>query len=268
MRSATMIRKGRDVQPPRQASLWRMPGESVRRTPQHPIRSVEQDREEQDVLASTDQALQQHEDMGLSAPAVMTSQTRESYLASLLERVAQADAQALAALYDATSSYMYGLARCILQNQTIAEDVLIEVYTQVYQQASHYDPRRGTPSAWLLMLTRSRALDRRRSEALRQRWEASMDLAANLPVSTSDPEEDSAAAELRQVIQTAMAALSPEQRQVIEIAYYEGCSHSEIAVKLGQPLGTVKTRLRLGLTALRRLLQPILSEEPACPIHD
>jgi RNA polymerase sigma-70 factor (ECF subfamily) len=206
--------------------------------------------------------------MKLSAPAVETSQTRESYLASLLERIAQADAQALAALYDATSPYMYGLARCILQSQTIAEDVLIEVYTQVYQQASHYDPRRGTPSAWLLTLTRSRALDRRRSEALRQRWEASMGLAANLPASTSDPEEDSAAAELRQVIQTAMAALSPEQRQVVEIAYYEGCSHSEIAVKLGQPLGTVKTRLRLGLTALRRLLQPVLLEEMPCLIHD
>jgi RNA polymerase sigma-70 factor (ECF subfamily) len=232
------------------------------------MRSIARDRQEQDVLASTDQALQQREGIELSAMAVVTSQTRELYLASLLERVAQADAQALAALYDATSPYMYGLARCILQNQSLAEDVLIEVYTQVYQQASHYDPRRGTPSAWLLTLTRSRALDRRRSEALRQRWEASMDLAVNLPTSTSGPEEDSAAAELRQVIQTAMAALSPEQRQVVEIAYYEGCSHSEIAVKLGQPLGTVKTRLRLGLTALRRLLQPVLSEEPACPIHD
>jgi RNA polymerase sigma-70 factor (ECF subfamily) len=229
---------------------------------------VETDQEENGVLSSTDQEPRQHEGVGLLAPAAATSQTREHYLASLLQRIAQADAQALATLYDETSPYIHGLARRILQNQTAAEDVLIEVYTQVYQQASHYDPRRGAPSAWLLTLTRSRALDRRRSEALRQQWEAPMDLVATLPASTPDPEESSAAAELRQVIQTALATLSPEQRQVVEIAYYEGCSHSEIAAKLGQPLGTVKTRLRLGLTTLRRLLQPVLSEGLPCPMHD
>jgi RNA polymerase sigma-70 factor (ECF subfamily) len=95
---------------------------------------------------------------------------------------------------------------------------------------------------------------------LRQQREMSIDLAATFPAPTPAPEEDSASTELRQLIQTALATLSPEQRQVVEIAYYKGWSHSEIAAKLGQPLGTVKTRIRLGLITLRRLLQPVLAE--------
>lgn len=255
MRSATMTRSGSDVQ----STPWQRPDQRAWRTPGHPIPSVENTPETPGVL--TGQQPQQHEGAELCTPVTATSRTREHYLASLLERIMQADEQALTAFYDATSPCVYGLAWRILQNQTAAEDVLIDVYTQVYQQVACYDPRRGTPSAWLLTLTRSRALDRRRAEVLRQQREVSIDLAATFPASTPAPEEDSAAAELQQVIQTALATLSPEQRQVVEIAYYEGYSHSEIAARLEQPLGTVKTRIRLGLITLRRLLQPILAEQ-------
>ena len=125
----------------------------------------------------------------------------------------------LVALYDATSAYVYGLAVRIVQDQAAAEDVAIEVYTQIYQQASHYDASRGTPSAWLLMLTRSRALDRRRRDSLRQQREEPLEVAASTPSAAPTPEEWSAERDTQRAVQSALALLRPEQRQVIEITY-------------------------------------------------
>ena len=193
--------------------------------------------------------------------AVAASQTREQRLAALIERIVHSDQQALVALYDATSAYVYGLAVRIVQDQAAAEDVTIEVYTQIHQQASHYDASRGTPSAWLLVLTRSRALDRRRRDSLRQQHEEPLEVAASTPSAAPTPEEWSAERDTQRVVQNALALLRPEQRQVIEIAYYEGLSHSEIAVRLGQPLGTVKTRIRTAMMALRDLLYPLIAPE-------
>jgi RNA polymerase sigma-70 factor (ECF subfamily) len=192
---------------------------------------------------------------------VAAAQTEQQRLADLIARLAHGEQQALAALYDATSAYVYGLALRIVQDQADAEDVTIEVYTQIYQQASHYDASRGTPLAWLLMLTRSRALDRRRHNALHQQREAPLDMAASTPSTVPTPEEWSAQRDVQQAVQNALALLSPEQRQVIEIAYYEGLSHREIAEKLGQPLGTVKTRIRTAMMALRDLLYPLIAPE-------
>lgn|GEM_PF-321370 len=197
----------------------------------------------------------------LSDRAVASSQPQEQRLAALIERMAQGDQQALATLYAATSAYVFGLAVRIVQDQTVAEDITIEVYTQIHQQASPYDASRGTPSAWLLMLTRSRALDRRRRESLRQRREEPLEVAASTPSAAPTPEEWSAARDMQRVVQNALALLRPEQRQVIEIAYYEGLSHSEIAVRLGQPLGTVKTRMRTAMMVLRDLLYPFVAPE-------
>lgn len=190
-----------------------------------------------------------------------TTASREPDFTALMAQMAQGDHSALTALYDATSALAYGLAWRILQDQSAAEDVIIEVYTQVYQQASHYEPSRGTPVTWLLTLTHSRALDRLRVESLRQRREAPLETGLPIPSSTPDPEASSIATELRQVVHTALAALSQGQRQVIELAYYSELSHSEIAAQLGQPLGTIKTRLRMAMIALRHLLRPLLAEE-------
>jgi RNA polymerase sigma-70 factor (ECF subfamily) len=129
------------------------------------------------------------------------------------------------------------------------------------RQASHYDARRGTPSAWLVTLTHSRAIDCRRRNALRQQHETSLALVETFPTSVLGPEAWSAATELQRIVQSALAALSPEQRQVIEMAYYEGLSHGKIAARLGQPLGTVKSRIRTGMLVLRELLQPLLAKE-------
>jgi RNA polymerase sigma-70 factor (ECF subfamily) len=189
------------------------------------------------------------------------ARTEEQRLADLIVCLAHGEQQALAALYDATSAHVYGLALRIVQDQADAEDVTIEVYTQIYQQASHYDASRGTPLAWLLMLTRSRALDRWRHNASHQQREAPLEMAASTPSTVPTPEEWSAERDIQRVVQNALACLSPEHRQVIEIAYYEGLSHREIAVKLGQPLGTVKTRIRTAMMALRDLLYPLIAPE-------
>ena len=185
---------------------------------------------------------------------------QEEALVALVARAAEGDQTALAALYDETSGLVYGLALRILRDQQAAEDVTIDVYAQVYRQVSRYDAHRGTPSAWLVTLTRSRALDRLRQEAHRRAREAPLEATTRLPALSAGPEECSATTELRRLVQRALALLTPEQRQVIELAYYAGLSHTEIAATLGQPLGTVKTRIRTGLMLLREDLRSLLTE--------
>jgi RNA polymerase sigma-70 factor (ECF subfamily) len=185
---------------------------------------------------------------------------REDALAALVARAANGDQTALAALYDETSDLVYGLALRILRDRYAAEDVTIDVYAQVYRQVSSYDANRGTPSAWLVTLTRSRALDRLRQEAQRREREEPLEATARMPSLTAGPEERSATTELQRLVQRALALLTPEQRQVIELAYYSGLSHNEIAARLGQPLGTVKTRIRTGLMLLREDLRSLLTE--------
>ena len=186
--------------------------------------------------------------------------TREQQWEVLIRQAAQGDQAALGALYDATSHLVYGLALRILGNTATAEEVTIEVYTQVWRQAAAYDPERGAPSAWLLTLTRSRAIDRLRSEAREPRQEQPLEMAAAVPTATPNPEEASVVAEQRRLVQAALATLAPEQREAIELAYFSGFSHSEIAARLGQPLGTVKTRIRQGMMKLRELLHPLAEQ--------
>jgi RNA polymerase sigma-70 factor (ECF subfamily) len=195
-----------------------------------------------------------------SLPEVGALRLREAALAALVARAAQGDHQALAALYDETSALVYGLALRILRDQQAAEDVTIDVYAQVYQQGSRYDANRGTPAAWLVTVTRSRALDRLRQETQRREREEPLEATPCLPSRTAGPEEDSATTEVWRLVQRALARLTPEQRQVIELAYYAGLSHHEIAAKLGQPLGTVKTRIRTGMMLLRERLRSLLPE--------
>jgi len=189
-------------------------------------------------------------------------QAREAALAALVARAAAGDQMALAALYDETSALVYGFALRILRDQHAAEDVTIDVYAQVYRQVSSYDASRGTPSAWLFTLTRSRAIDRLRQEVQRREREEPLEAMTRMPSLTAGPEECSATTELRRLVQRALALLTPEQWQVIELAYYSGLSQNEIAAKLGQPLGTVKTRIRTGMMLLREYLRSLLTEAP------
>ena len=180
----------------------------------------------------------------------------ETRQAELIRGVAGGDQQALASLYDATSRPVYGLLLRILSDPSAAEEVLLDVYTQVWRQADTYSAGRGKPMAWLTTIARSRALDRlRRGRAEREHTEP-LESVAWAASSGDDVEGGALEGEQRAAVRAALAELSEEQREVIELAYYGGYSQSEIAAAKGLPLGTVKTRTRLGLMRLRELLAP------------
>jgi len=194
--------------------------------------------------------------------AIDTAETRarDQDLISLVQRVATGDQSALATLYDTTNRLVYGLVLRVLGDVSSAEEVLLDVYTQVWRQAANYDSNRGAPLAWLTTIARSRAIDRLRSGWQDQRRKESLDVLGDAPAGTASPEEMTVASERQKFVREALNSLTPEQREVIELAYYSGLSHSEIAAKLNQPLGTVKTRTRLGMMKLREALAPMLGE--------
>jgi RNA polymerase sigma-70 factor (ECF subfamily) len=169
-----------------------------------------------------------------------------------LERAQSGDARALAELYDRYTPLLYPLALRILRNPTDAEDTLQDSWLQVWRRAAAYNRRRGTVAAWLLTVVRSRALDRYRSRTSRARAESRVD-----PEPTSSPPDPPTSAVRGQIatrVREALAGLAPQQRQAIEIAYFEGLSQSEVAERLKTPLGTVKSWTRQGLMRLRELL--------------
>ena len=180
----------------------------------------------------------------------------EQEWAGLLARIAAGDQPALAEFYDASSAKVFGLVMKILADRTVAEEVTMDVYTQVWRRASTYDTERGTPGSWLMMLAKTSAIDRFRSSYLERGRQVPLDQAAELPGDAATPEQYSADLERQRLVQEAMASLSAEQRQAIALAYYWGLSQSEIADRLQLPLGTVKTRMRLGMIRLREVLAP------------
>jgi RNA polymerase sigma-70 factor, ECF subfamily len=188
------------------------------------------------------------------------ARARDQDLISLVELVATGDQSALATLYDATNRLIYSLILRVLGDVSSAEEVLIDVYTQVWRQAASYDANRGAPLAWMATIARSRAIDRLRSGWQDQRRKEPLDILGDAPTNAASPEEMAAISERQSLVREALNLLTPEQREVIELAYYSGLSHSEIAEKLKQPLGTVKTRTRLGMMKLREALTPLLGE--------
>ncbi|HTT63613.1 MAG TPA: sigma-70 family RNA polymerase sigma factor [Bryobacteraceae bacterium] len=187
--------------------------------------------------------------MSAFEPAGAARTELETAWTGYVRRIAGADQAALAALYDATNRLTYGLALRVLGNPADAEEVTLDIYTQVWRDASSFDERRGSVVAWLMTIARSRAIDRLRSGTSRSRREeplADLDrpAAANAPAPTGIGRE----------VQAALQTLAPEQREAIELAYWYGYSHTELAARLGQPLGTVKTRIRMGMMKLRSQL--------------
>jgi RNA polymerase sigma-70 factor (ECF subfamily) len=173
-------------------------------------------------------------------------------LRSLIERIAQRDQLALAELYDSTSAFVFGLARRILTDVHRTQDVTQEVYLQVWQEACRYNAERGTPRTWLHILTRTRALDQLRSE---KKYANQHTIDHDIVADTSPGIEETLVTNSRRAtIVAALNRLSPAQRKAIELAFYSGLSHSEIALKLTQPIGTVKNHIRLGMLKLREHL--------------
>ena len=185
-------------------------------------------------------------------PAVDRKRSRE--LSGLVDQIASGDERALAELYDQTKRLVFSLALRILNERTAAEDVTLDVFLQVWRQARDFNVSRGTPFAWLMTITRTRAIDRLRSGG--RSWGAGdgLDEIKNIPADEESPEEASLIQERRNLVRAALSELAPEHRVLIETAYFEGLTHTEIAAKFNLPLGTVKTRIRAGMTTLRALL--------------
>lgn len=171
----------------------------------------------------------------------------------LIAAIARRDEQALALLYDRYKVILFGLVLRILHSRQEAEDVLQEVFLQVWNKAVDFDEARGRPFTWLVTLTRSRAIDRLRSLASRER--VAQNAAHETMGETSDAIKDAIRSEEGRVVRDALQELPEEQRRVLELAYFEGLTQSEVANRLGTPLGTVKTRMRSGMTKLRELLR-------------
>ena len=174
----------------------------------------------------------------------------------LVRRVAAGDEQAISELYDVSSRLVYSVALRILGAAADAEEVTLDVYTQIWRSAGSFDPARGTVTAWLVNLARSRAIDRLRSAASRARREHGSVEFFDLADQTADPEMAAASRQQRKIVLAALEELGAEQREAIGLAYFSDLSHSEIAGRLGLPLGTIKTRIRLGMMKLRDHLGP------------
>ena len=170
----------------------------------------------------------------------------------LLKAIVARDEVALAQLYDRYRVILFGLLMRILNNREEAEDVLQEVFLQVWRKAEDFDEDRGRPFTWLVTLARSRGIDRLRTLGARERVaEAS---AREVPEEVSDAAADAFKSEQRGIVSDALAKLPDEQKRPLMLAYFDGLTQSEIATHLGAPLGTVKTRMRTGLIRLRELL--------------
>ena len=171
---------------------------------------------------------------------------------ALLTAIAAHDEAALAQLYDRYRAILFGLLMRILNNREEAEDVLQEVFLQVWRKAQDFDESRGRPFTWLVTLARSRGIDRLRTLAARERV---AEAGAREPSDEiSDAAADAFKSEQRGLVSDALAKLPDEQKRPIMLAYFEGLTQSEIATNLGAPLGTVKTRMRTGMIRLRELL--------------
>jgi RNA polymerase sigma-70 factor, ECF subfamily len=177
--------------------------------------------------------------------------------ASLIGLIVEQEADALAALYDRYSRLVFSVVRYIVSDGRTAEEVTLDVFTIVWRKAGRYDSKRATVSVWLTTIARHRAIDVLRRERVRPDLHSLSLSEMNVepPAAGHNPETTTEMVLERNRVRSALAELPLEQRQAIALAYFRGQSQSEIAATLNQPLGTVKTRIRLGLQKLRRMLE-------------
>jgi RNA polymerase sigma-70 factor, ECF subfamily len=185
----------------------------------------------------------------------------------LVLAASRGDERAIALLYDRYAGALYAVAYRVTGERADAEEVVLEAFTQAWRVASRFDASRGSVAAWLTMMARSRALDLVRGRSRRGRAEegarlADPDLAPAMGRwgGETDPSGGVDLDERGRRVREALAALSEPQREAVELAYYQGLSHTEIAERLNQPLGTVKTRVRSAMQRLRDVLQPYYFE--------
>lgn len=172
-------------------------------------------------------------------------------LAALLTRASRGDETAFGTLYDATAPRVYGLVLRVVRDPAQAEEVTQEIYLEIWRQSARFRPESGHPLSWMLTIAHRRAVDRVRSAEAGTRRQNAYDATASVTV-PGDLTADLATANLEvHQVRRALAALTPAQREAIELAYYGGYTHAEVAAMLNLPIGTAKTRIRDGLIRLR-----------------
>ena len=170
--------------------------------------------------------------------------------------MAQGRQEALAALYDETAAMINGLLRRMLERPEDAEEVLLDIYLKAWKNAGGYSEKRGSVQAWLVIMARNAAIDRIRHHRAQPRAVClDADNVIEPEALDDSPEMQSASAQRRRRIQKLIAQLPADQRQAVDLAFFGGLTHFELAEKLGEPLGTVKSRIRMGLIRLRTLLE-------------
>ena len=191
-----------------------------------------------------------------NSPAASTDETEKLAKADpyLIQQIVSQDRAALSALYDRYARVIYSVAYRSLNSVEESEEVVMDIFAKIWVTAASYDSTKARVDTWIFMMTRSRVLDRLRSK--QRRGKVTMAITVfDTPTTTKDTSLDLEIAERRQVVLKALASLPAEQRQVLELAYYQGWSQREIAEHTGTALGTVKTRIRLGLEKLRSIPQ-------------
>jgi RNA polymerase sigma-70 factor (ECF subfamily) len=189
---------------------------------------------------------------GYTDKSLLRSEQPNDRDVELLKAIAVKDEGALGRLYDGYRLILFSVLMRILNNREEAEDVLQEVFLQVWRRAGDFDENRGRPFTWLVTLARSRGIDRLRSLASRGR--VAMAGANEASEEVSDAATDAIRSEQRGVVNDALSQLPEDQKRPLMLAYFDGLTQSEIAMQLGAPLGTVKTRMRSGMMKLRELL--------------
>jgi RNA polymerase sigma-70 factor (ECF subfamily) len=182
----------------------------------------------------------------------------------LMQRLHHRDTRAFEAIFDRYGDLVYSTALRVLRDPHLAEDVSQEIFVRLWRKPESYVAERGRFLTWLISVTRNRAVDEVRSRGRRQRHETASpeEQERELPASDSiDPALNAQLAEQARIVRAALAELPPEQREIIELAYFGGLTQQEISDRLDQPLGTVKTRIRLGMQKLRAALAPQIRSE-------
>jgi len=180
----------------------------------------------------------------------------------LVERIMAGDENALAALYDRYAGMLFAMLVRILRDASAAEEVLQDLFLQLWRGASRFDASRGSMAAWLLVIGRNRALSRLRGKARHEILADSEEFSIETVPSPGNLENDAARAQLMQRLQGAMAALPSEQREAVELAYFEGMTQTEIAARVGCPLGTVKSRVRAAMQTLKQVFDDESTRQP------
>ncbi len=176
----------------------------------------------------------------------------------LLQKIGQGDRRSFEALYDRFSGVLFSTAYRVLNNREAAEDVLQDVFIQIWEKAALYDPARGKPMTWAITLTRNKSIDRLRSTQRRNRLQDDL-LHESETVEKFDDRssfEALSSVETGGMVRAAIQKLSKDQREAIELAFFSSLTQTEISERLGEPLGTVKARIRRGMMRLREVLGP------------